>query len=225
MSTNLKVSGAKQKPLIPEGQHIAICYSVIDFGTQETVYQGQVSQKPRIQISWEFPEVEPVDFGGDKGPQLMAYHEEYTASMHENAKLRGILKQWRNKDFSSDETVDLGAYIGQAAYISVEHVKGTKNPDITYNKLNGIMAVPKDILKSKVESGALEVEQYKGSSRYVTQNEKTHFSLAEKDFDSIIYANLHEWMKEKISKSPEFAKVAENAAKTNKSQEDDDDPF
>jgi hypothetical protein len=38
------------------GTHTAICYRVIDLGTQASTYQGKTTQKHKVMLSWETPD-------------------------------------------------------------------------------------------------------------------------------------------------------------------------
>ena len=46
----------KQFELPPAGTHLATCYRVVDLGTQNSNYMGQVKRQHKILLSWELPD-------------------------------------------------------------------------------------------------------------------------------------------------------------------------
>lgn len=205
----------RQKALIPEGSHLAICYAIIDLGTQKTVYKGQEDFKRKIQYSWEFPTVEKHIFNKETGPQLMAYHEKFTASLHENAKLNAVLSNWRGKSFSKNEVVDLEKFLGQAGYITIEHNNGVRNPELVYDNMKSIIAAPQGEIKEAMSSGLVSIVDYtsisgKTDKRYSTENPLTYFSLDPKEFNPKTFSALPEWMRKVIELSPEFQALADS---------------
>ena len=73
----------------PAGTHVAICYRVIDLGTQESVYNGEKKSARKVLISWELPNEEKAD------GKPFVISATYTWSMHEKSTLRKTLEAWR----------------------------------------------------------------------------------------------------------------------------------
>jgi hypothetical protein len=46
----------------PVGTHLALCYRIIDLGTQKTTYNGETKTAHKLMISWELPQ-ERMDDG------------------------------------------------------------------------------------------------------------------------------------------------------------------
>src|ERR1700761_8167252 len=82
---------------VPAGTHLGICYRVIDLGTQETNFSGEVKHQHKVMLSWEIPE-EKMDDG-----RPFAISQSYTWSMHEKAKLRKDLEAWRGAAFAAKD--------------------------------------------------------------------------------------------------------------------------
>ena len=62
MAMNLKFDqGETEYEVVPKGEHKAICYRVVDAGTAEEEYQGEKSNKHKIFLFWELPELKMQD--------------------------------------------------------------------------------------------------------------------------------------------------------------------
>ena len=122
----------------PTGAHIAVCYRVIDLGTQETTYLGQKKLTHQILISWEMPDELMTD------GRPFSIHKRYTYSSSPKANLRKDLESWRGKSYSDDqarEGVPLHKLVGHHALISVEHKRSAKGR--TYGNIKAIAPLPK----------------------------------------------------------------------------------
>ena len=87
--------------LVPEGQHLAICYSIIDLGTLPESYQGQAPKPTRkVVFSFEFPNETAII---EAVPQRMRLSEEFTASIGTSSNLRKCLIGWRGQNFTDQE--------------------------------------------------------------------------------------------------------------------------
>ena len=93
-------SGGGNYVQAPPGVHPAICYSVVDLGTQEKTWEGKTWDSHQVFISWELP-TQMFEFDGVTKPIAMSGF--YTVSLHEKANLRIMLEGWRSKGFSSEE--------------------------------------------------------------------------------------------------------------------------
>jgi len=75
--------------IAPAGNHIAICYSLVELGHQ---YSAKYDKwQPKVQIAWELP-TEPM---ADGRPFVVS--QRYTASLGELASLRRDLEGWRGR--------------------------------------------------------------------------------------------------------------------------------
>jgi len=162
----------------PAGNHLAVCFELVDLGTQENWFEGKQKIRPEIQIGWEIPGERMED-----GRPFMI-GQRYTFSMHEKAKLRHHLESWRGRPFTEleFETFDLRNILGKSCMLQIIH---NQKGDKTYANLASIAALPKGL------SPATE-----------TENPMLYFSFEEPTEKEFLA--LPDWMKEVISKSPQY---------------------
>ena len=177
-----------ERELIPAGMHLARCYSMIEIGTIEVDYQGDIKNQHKVQLTWEFP-TELRVFDKSKGEQPMVMSKTYTLSMHEKATLRLHLESWRGKGFSEDEAkgFDITKLLGVSCMINVTHNVSTKG-----NKYANISAI------TPLAKGMTMQDQ-------VNKN----FVLSYDDFEFEKYNSLPQWLREKMAESEEFRKISD----------------
>ena len=100
---------------VPPGSYEAICFKLVDAGTAEEDFKGELSVKRKVYIFWEIPELTLND-----GRPYSIFHG-YTLSLHERSNLRRDLQAWRNRPFTEDELqkFDLTNLLGVTCKISV----------------------------------------------------------------------------------------------------------
>lgn len=125
----------------PVGNHIAICYRVVDLGTQVGEYQGKENIRNQILISWELPD----NLMSDGKP--FSISKFYTNSLNEKASLRNDLVSWRTRDFTPEElnNFDLQNIIGKPCMISIIEKDGK-------SKVGSIAALPKSITPPQLKN-------------------------------------------------------------------------
>jgi len=170
--------------LCPEGAHIAVCYRVIDLGTQETTFKGQPTRKHQILIQWELPD-ERMNDG-----RPFSIGKKYTYSSSQKSNLRKDLESWRGKKFEDWELgeFDIGKLIGAGCMLNVVH---DERQDNTYANIATIMRLPK------------------GTATPSLKNERLCFSLSDRPFDRVGYESLSERLREVIAKAPEYRAAVE----------------
>lgn len=179
--------GGAEFELVPAGQYSAICYRVVDLGTQEQKdAMGKVSHKRKIVISWE------LDERMSEGKRF-SQHERYTLSLHEMSALRPMLESWRGKAFTpeEEENFDVSKLIGAPCLLQIVHNLSNGK---TYANMSSIMKLPK------------------GMEPIVMENERLEFSLA--DFSEASYEKLSDSLKTTIAKSPEYMEIKKPSAQT-----------
>lgn len=92
-------NGGKGFNLEP-GIYEAVCFGLIDIGTQHGEYQGQ--EKVRHQVIMKFELLEE-HYNDDTGTHRMQFAQFYTLSLHEKAMLRKHLIGWRGREFTAEE--------------------------------------------------------------------------------------------------------------------------
>lgn len=95
MWTN-KQSNDKKFDNAPAGTYGAVCYRVIDLGTQEVKWEGDTKMQHKVYIAFE------LDEKMEDGRPYVAGRK-FTVSLHEKSGLRAFLKGWRGRDFTEEE--------------------------------------------------------------------------------------------------------------------------
>lgn len=171
----------------PAGSHLAICYRVLDLGTQLTRYMGDQKIQHKIMLTWELPD-EKMEDG-----QPFSISQRYTFSMHEKATLRKHLEAWRGKAFEEGDFgpggFHLSKLLGVPCLLSVTH---TEKEGKTYANVASVSALPKAMRDNVAD----------------LTNAKTLLSLDPQEFDAEVFKGLSDGLKDVIRKAPEFAKVA-----------------
>ena len=108
---------------VPEGMHDAICYKLVDAGTNWNEFQGEKNKQHSVFVWWELPKTRTED------DRPMSVFKEYRLSLHEQAALRRDLQAWRNNQFTPSEleSFDLTAIVGVSCKISVGRTSGGKD--------------------------------------------------------------------------------------------------
>jgi hypothetical protein len=179
MALTLPEDSSKKFELCPAGNHLAICYRVIDHGTQV----GDYGPKRLVYIGWEIPE-EKMDDG-----RPFSIGRRYTLSAHEKSTFRKHLEAWRNKAFTKEEfgQFHLSKLLGIGCMIQIVHTERDGN---TYANVASVSSLPK------------------GMQVPALVNQTQFFSLEADEFEEHAFNELSEKMQATIAASPEFAKVA-----------------
>lgn len=172
--------------LVPEGTWPAICYRVIDLGTQKTSYQGQEKHQHKVLISWEICDDETKMDDG----RPFTIGQNYTWSMSEKANLRADLESWRGKSFTDKEMgpggFEINNVIGVGCLLSIVHTtKGEK----TYANIKSVMKLPK------------------GMTVPAPVNDRNFVWLSKDEFIQANWDSLTDGLKAKIAASPEYQQM------------------
>jgi len=163
----------------PAGSHAAICYRIVDLGTQQSEFQGAIKFQRKILISWELPD-ELMETGDP-----FTIHQRYTWSMHVKAALRKALESWRGVPFKDMDFGPTGFQIskilGAGCLLNIIHVEKMGK---TYANIAAISKLPKSM---KVGQPA---------------NTSIFFDLDA--FDPTVYNMLTDGLKKIIAMSPEY---------------------
>ena len=193
---------------VPGGNFPAICYRVVDLGTQESTFQGEVSKKHQVMISWELKDDECVMSGGQYDGQPMTMHKSYTWSMHEKATLRKHLEAWRGKPFKDTDFgpdgFDIRNLLGVPCMLMIVQ---NENGGKTYSNISGIAKLPKNLPVAELF------------------NQRVYFSLD--DFNAEVFESLSERLQERIKLSPEYQQMGSGkpAMQGGRAPVDDEIPF
>lgn len=170
---------SKDFEIAPAGNHMAVCYKVIDLGTQEVTWQGNLKSQRKILIGWELAE----ELMSDGRP--FSVTSRYTFSTYERAKFRQHLESWRGKPFAESdfgpEGFDVRNLIGVGCLLNLIH---NESDGRTYANISSIAKLPK------------------GTKAPELVNESIYFSFDEPDVE--VYNSLPERTREVIEESPEW---------------------
>jgi hypothetical protein len=189
---------------IEAGSYAARCYSMVQIGTNEEVVLGKTKDLHKVRITWELP-TETKVFKEENGEQPMVISKEFTLSMHEKANLRQFLESWRGKSFTEDEakSFDITALLGKPCLLSISH-KVAKNGN-TYANISGVNLLPKGM-------------------ECPPQINDT-FELSFDNWDESKFANLPDFIKQKIVTSREYKAMIEPHTTNDTTTTDDEIPF
>lgn len=178
-----------QYELPPADTHTAVCYRIVDLGTQQGEYKGKVTRRHKIMLSWE---LNVMMTEGDNAGKPFSMHQRYTYGWSEKGTLRPTLEAWRGRPFTEQEMDDfkLCKLLGVGCLMGVVHE--TKDGS-TYANISSIMKLPKGM-----EAPSLV-------------NAPVDFDLG--DFDQAIFDSFSDGLKATIALSPEYAKATGTSAK------------
>lgn len=203
-------NGGTFKP-VPQGVHMARCYRVIDLGTQEVTFQGDVKAQRKILIGWEL-------FGEDEAGEALVTDEgmpmtiskRYTLSLSRNARLRADLESWRGRAFTDQELkgFDVANLLNAYCMVNVTH---DSRDGKTYSNIASISPVPAMLKNAKPPA--------------VHPNQT--FDVT--DPDMAVFETFHDKLKELIGNSFEWRAAKSPPSKVAKQDEpafeDDAIPF
>jgi hypothetical protein len=173
---------------VPQGMHLARCYRIVDLGTQQTEYMGNIKHLHKVMFQFE---VHSEDDQGkptttNKG-EPMSISKNYTMSLADKATMRKDLQTWRGQDFTTEELrgFELKKVLGAWCMISVVKAEGSNGKE--YTNIAAVMPVPSSVKKAGLPNG---------------HNEIGMFSIDSQDMD--LYETFSDYLKEKIGSSPEW---------------------
>lgn len=173
----------------PAGTFPAVCYRVIDLGTQQTTYLGETKRQHKVLLSWEIKDDEAV-IETDNGKQPMTIHQRYTWSTHEKAALRKHLESWRGKTFTEADFgpggFDIRNVIGVGCLLGIVH---NEKGDKTWANISSVSKLPK------------------GMDAGEPENERVFLWLDPELFDKDAFAKLSDNLRDTVRSSPEYQQV------------------
>jgi len=178
-----KASGDFQ--VAPAGNHIAICYQMIDLGQQYN--EKYDTWQHKILLGWELSN----ELMEDGRPFVVSAR--YTASFNEKAILRRDLESWRGRPFTDAELAgfDLKNILGKPCMVNVVHNKAANGK--TYANVRSLATLPK---------GMATPEQI---------NSTMLFEFGDQGFDETAFAALPEWMRNTIMQSKDYQAMQNDA--------------
>lgn len=181
-----KDKGGSDYEPTPTGLHHAICYGIVDLGTQPG---GQFEPKRKVAFLWEIP-AERIEFERDGKKQNLprGISAMYTLSLSTKSKLRPMLESWRGRPFTPEELsgFDLKTVLGANCFLNVIHQNGTgANTGKVYANVSSVNPLTK------------------GTAKLKSENPLLFFSLDEAGSPITVPASVPDWLKAKIMQSEE----------------------
>ena len=198
MALVLSEKSTKEKPIVEAGAHSAICYSVIDMGTQKSTYQGETKELKKIRIGFEvcdqnddFEQVENGKVTIIKKPLVCS--AEFTASIGPKASLRKFIEGWLGSALNAKQLASFKVtdFLGKSALLNVVH-KVSQVSGKTYAAIGSASKLPKGMVVPERVNNLIsyEIEQGQGGE----------------------FTNLPKWLQEKVLLSKELGGVKSTAA-------------
>ena len=166
------------------GSHIARCFAIIDLGTQQHSFGGEVWSSRDVRISFELPNERMTGkYNADVKGKPFASSVTLKQSLHPSSKMRKLLKSWRGRDFSKDEltTFEPKKLLGVPCRLTL-----VASPDGQYVNIDSIAPLGK------------------GEKCPKQVNPSVYFSLDPEEFSFDVFNTLGEKTRDKIAGSPEF---------------------
>jgi len=134
MSLMAKREENQQFPPIEGGTYQAVCYSVIDFGTQHNDYYDKDMRQ--VCITWEMPR---------------AISKTYTLSLGEKSHLYRDLVAWRGREFTQNELIGFDILTVIRANCILQIINTTKG-DKTYANIAAVAKIMFNMRKLEPEN-------------------------------------------------------------------------
>lgn len=171
------------------GTYAAVCYKLLDIGTQESEYQGQKTVRRQVILGWELSEKMTT---GDNAGKPFVVSKFYTQSLNDKATLRHDLAGWRGRDFTPEELggFDAKNILGKTCMLSLTLSDKGRIKVSSVAKLPKGMEPPKQV------------------------NPSMFLSLEPGDYDHKVFDAQTEKMKAIIMASPEWQALQRRAGKS-----------
>jgi hypothetical protein len=195
----------KPKILPPQGTFPARLYKIIYIGTVKGEWKGKPTENYQVSITWELPTKTHVFKEGEEAKPF-SMSKTLTLSMGAKSSLRPIVESMLGVSFTDEEAkgYDIDELLGMACLLGIayeEDANGKKAIIKSFSQLPEGMVCPPAVNPAKI--------------------------LSYQNFDKEYFLTLPDWIKEKMEKTPEFAKMTGKAVPTAESSDIDasDVPF
>ena len=170
---------AKPKaPPVEPGVYMAVCIGFIDLGEQYSEKFKSYSYKGMY--VWELPG-ETIELDGEQKPRQLS--KEFTISGSSKGNLRKFIESWNGKTYSDEEFMELDLFdqVGKSCQLNV-----VLNETKEYANVDNIMPIPR------------------GFPAPTTETKPVKWDM--EHWDDAVFAELPEWIQDKIKKSTEYQK-------------------
>ena len=170
---------AKPKtPPVEPGVYMAVCIGFIDLGEQYS--EKFKSYSNNGMYVWELPG-ETIEIEGEQKPRQLS--KEFAISSSNKSNLRKFIESWNGKSYSDEEFMefDLFDQIGKPCQLNV-----VLNETKEYANVDNLMPIPR------------------GFPAPTTDTKLIRWDM--EAWDDAVFAELPEWIQDKIKKSTEYQK-------------------
>ena len=170
---------AKPKaPPIEPGVYMAVCIGFIDLGEQYSERFKSYTNKGMY--VWELPG-ETIEIDGEQKPRQLS--KEFTISASSKSNLRKFIETWNSKSYSDEDFMEFDVFeqVGKPCQLNV-----VLNETKEYSNVDNLMPIPK------------------GFPAPTTTTKLIKWDM--EAWNDEIFAELPEWIQEKIKKSTQYQK-------------------
>ena len=170
---------AKPKaPPVEPGVYMAVCVGFIDLGEQYSEKFKSYAYKGMY--VWELPG-ETIEIDGEQKPRQLS--KEFTISGSSKGNLRKFIESWNGKTYSDEEFMEMDLFdqVGKPCQINV-----VLNETKEYANVDNIMPIPRGFPAPTTDT--------------------KHVKWDMEHWDDAVFAELPEWIQDKIKKSTEYQK-------------------
>ena len=143
---------------VKAGTYSARCIKVIDLGTQQSNFNGEISWRRQVLVIWELPSELKEDT-----TEPLTISKFYTLSLHEKSNLGIDLTSWRGRAFTEKEKqgFDITKLLGVPCMLNV--IEGNNGK----SKVGSLMPLPKgtEIAEQITPSLSFAVEDYQNGKK------------------------------------------------------------
>ena len=135
----------------PEGIHPAVCVDVMDLGLVESEYQGQRRMVNKVKLVFESEQKT------EEGKPCTV-SKNFTASLHQKAKLAEFLGKWRGRAVVPGEKIDLAKLLGASCTLVISHQQNMVGK--TYASIDAVSKPTKRLAASGQYDPAVARQRY-----------------------------------------------------------------
>ena len=170
---------AKPKaPPVEPGVYPAVCVGFVDLGEQYSEMFKSYANKGMF--IWDLP-YETIEVDGKQMPRQLS--REFTLSASKKGNLRAVLESWNSTTYSDEAFAELELFdqVGKPCQLQV-----VLNDTKEYSRVANLMPLPKGFPNPTTETKLIRWDMDK--------------------WDDVVFAEMPEWVQEKIKKSTQYQK-------------------
>ena len=174
----IKDKAKPKAPPVEPGVYPAVCVGFVDLGEQYSEMFKNYANKGMF--IWDLP-YETIEVDGKQQPRQLS--REFTLSASKKGNLRAVLESWNSTTYSDEAFSDLELFdqVGKPCQLQV-----VLNDTKEYSRVANLMPLAK------------------GTPAPTTETKLIYWDMDK--WDDAVFADLPEWVQEKIKKSTQYQK-------------------